>query len=147
MDFHAFRAEYGVENIQNEALRDFYVELMALNKLPAIASGSVESVSNSKGKHVVSFSELPPVEDWMFKTGLAYPIRAEINGTTAIFDLDASAADLAPVGELTETDTANAELAVYGTRTAAQGAASTETNRKLRLLAERLVVLRLGCHG
>tara|TARA_B100000700_G_scaffold313259_1_gene398031 strand:+ start:5284 stop:7116 length:1833 start_codon:yes stop_codon:yes gene_type:complete len=40
---------------EQQALRDFYVELMALNKLPAIASGSVESVSNSKGKHVVSF--------------------------------------------------------------------------------------------
>ena len=30
--------------------------------------------------HVVSFSELPPVEDWIFRTGLAYPIRAEIHG-------------------------------------------------------------------
>ena len=30
--------------------------------------------------HVVSFSELPPVEDWIFKTGLAYPLRAEIEG-------------------------------------------------------------------
>ena len=26
-------------------------------------------------KNVVSFSELPPVEDWLFSTGLAYPIR------------------------------------------------------------------------
>ena len=32
-------------------------------------------------QNVVSFSELPPVEDWLFKTGLAYPIRAKINGT------------------------------------------------------------------
>jgi hypothetical protein len=31
-------------------------------------------------QNVVSFSELPPVEDWIFKTGLAYPIRAEIKG-------------------------------------------------------------------
>jgi len=32
-------------------------------------------------QNVVSFSELPPVQDWLFKTGLAYPIRAEIYGT------------------------------------------------------------------
>ena len=32
-------------------------------------------------QNVVSFSELPPVEDWIFKTGMAYPLRAEISGT------------------------------------------------------------------
>ena len=32
-------------------------------------------------KNVVSFSELPPAEDWLFSTGLAYPLRAEIKGT------------------------------------------------------------------
>ena len=30
--------------------------------------------------HVVSFSELPPPAELMFKTGIAYPIRAEIRG-------------------------------------------------------------------
>jgi uncharacterized membrane protein YhaH (DUF805 family) len=30
--------------------------------------------------HVVSFAELPPPNEKMFKTGIAYPIRAEING-------------------------------------------------------------------
>jgi uncharacterized membrane protein YhaH (DUF805 family) len=30
--------------------------------------------------HVVSFAELPPPTEKMFKTGIAYPIRAEING-------------------------------------------------------------------
>lgn len=32
-------------------------------------------------RHVVSFSELPPPTDWLFHTGVAYPIRAEIDGT------------------------------------------------------------------
>ena len=32
-------------------------------------------------QNVVSFSELPPAEDWLFSTGLAYPLRAEIKGT------------------------------------------------------------------
>jgi uncharacterized membrane protein YhaH (DUF805 family) len=32
-------------------------------------------------KNVVSFAELPPPNEALFKTGVAYPIRAEINGT------------------------------------------------------------------
>jgi hypothetical protein len=32
-------------------------------------------------KNVVSFSELPPPTEWYFKTGLAYPIRAHIDGS------------------------------------------------------------------
>ena len=32
-------------------------------------------------KHVVSFSELPPPDEWYFKTGIAYPMRARIDGT------------------------------------------------------------------
>ena len=31
--------------------------------------------------HVVSFAELPPPDEWIFHTGLAYPIRARIVGT------------------------------------------------------------------
>jgi hypothetical protein len=31
-------------------------------------------------KNVVSFRELPPPEDWLFHTGIAYPVRAEIRG-------------------------------------------------------------------
>ena len=31
-------------------------------------------------RHVVSFSELPPPTEAMFKTGIAYPIRAEMHG-------------------------------------------------------------------
>lgn len=30
--------------------------------------------------NVVSFSELPPPEEWVFRTGLAYPVRARIDG-------------------------------------------------------------------
>jgi uncharacterized membrane protein YhaH (DUF805 family) len=30
--------------------------------------------------NVVAFSELPPPDDWMFRTGIAYPLRAEIKG-------------------------------------------------------------------
>ena len=40
----------------------------------------VEAPPEVVWRHVVSFSELPPVEDWIFKTGLAYPIRADIQG-------------------------------------------------------------------
>lgn len=32
-------------------------------------------------KHVVSFAELPPPQEFLFKVGVAYPIRAEIHGT------------------------------------------------------------------
>ena len=32
-------------------------------------------------RHVVSFSDLAPPTDWVFRTGLAYPIRARIEGT------------------------------------------------------------------
>jgi uncharacterized membrane protein YhaH (DUF805 family) len=31
-------------------------------------------------KHVVSFAELPEPDDWFFRTGAAYPMRAEIDG-------------------------------------------------------------------
>ena len=33
--------------------------------------------------HVVEFSELPAPKEWLFATGIAYPIRAEIYGTGA----------------------------------------------------------------
>jgi uncharacterized membrane protein YhaH (DUF805 family) len=31
-------------------------------------------------QQLVAFAELPPPQEWFFKTGIAYPIRAEING-------------------------------------------------------------------
>jgi hypothetical protein len=32
-------------------------------------------------QQLVAFAELPPPQEWMFQTGIAFPIRAEINGT------------------------------------------------------------------
>jgi len=32
-------------------------------------------------KEVVAFSEIPPPTEWMFRAGIAYPIRAEMRGT------------------------------------------------------------------
>jgi hypothetical protein len=40
----------------------------------------VEAPPERVWKHVVSFSELPAPDDWLFKIGLAYPLRAEIKG-------------------------------------------------------------------
>ncbi|HLY63777.1 MAG TPA: hypothetical protein VKV95_23810 [Terriglobia bacterium] len=34
-------------------------------------------------KNVISFAELPPPNEWIFRTGIAYPIRARIAGTGA----------------------------------------------------------------
>lgn len=31
-------------------------------------------------RHVVTFSELPPAREWVFRTGIAYPVRATIAG-------------------------------------------------------------------
>ncbi len=31
-------------------------------------------------RHVVSFADLPPPTDWVFRTGIAYPIRARLEG-------------------------------------------------------------------
>jgi uncharacterized membrane protein YhaH (DUF805 family) len=31
-------------------------------------------------QHLVAFAELPPPQEWLFQTGIAYPIRAEIDG-------------------------------------------------------------------
>jgi hypothetical protein len=33
--------------------------------------------------HVVEFSELPPPEEWLFRRGIAYPVRARIDGRGA----------------------------------------------------------------
>jgi uncharacterized membrane protein YhaH (DUF805 family) len=40
----------------------------------------IKSDPQTVWKHVVSFSELPPPTEAMFKTGIAYPIRAEMHG-------------------------------------------------------------------
>ncbi|MEY2542606.1 MAG: hypothetical protein QOE81_67 [Verrucomicrobiota bacterium] len=43
--------------------------MMAVNASPEIV-----------WRHVVSFRELPPPSEWIFRAGIAYPDRAEING-------------------------------------------------------------------
>lgn len=40
----------------------------------------IKSDPQTVWRHVVSFSELPPPTEAMFKTGIAYPMRAEIQG-------------------------------------------------------------------
>ena len=45
-------------------------------KTSVVINANLETVWS----HVVSFSELPPPTEAMFKTGIAYPIRAEIRG-------------------------------------------------------------------
>ena len=51
---------------------------------PALYEVKTSVVINSNPEtvwaHVVSFSELPPPAETMFKTGIAYPIRADIRG-------------------------------------------------------------------
>ena len=41
----------------------------------------VDAPPTAVWRHVVSFRELPPPRDWLFSTGIAYPVRAEIAGT------------------------------------------------------------------
>lgn len=56
----------------------------ALNRTaPLLESSTVVDIQASPEvvwRHVVSFSELPRPTEWVFKTGLAYPIRARIEG-------------------------------------------------------------------
>ena len=41
----------------------------------------VDAQPENVWRHVVSFSDLDPPNDWLFRTGVAYPIRARIEGT------------------------------------------------------------------
>jgi hypothetical protein len=43
----------------------------------------IEAPPQTVWNHVVSFSELSSPREWIFKTGIAYPIRAEIHGRGA----------------------------------------------------------------
>jgi hypothetical protein len=40
----------------------------------------VDAPPEAVWRNVVSFRELPPPDDWLFHTGIAYPVRAEIRG-------------------------------------------------------------------
>jgi hypothetical protein len=41
----------------------------------------VEAPPDQVWPHVVAFREIPPPGDWIFRAGVAYPIRARIDGT------------------------------------------------------------------
>ena len=41
---------------------------------------TIDASAEEVWRHVVSFAELPPPTDWLFATGIAYPIRAEMQG-------------------------------------------------------------------
>lgn len=48
---------------------------------PVTTSVEVDAPPERVWEHVVAFSELPPPDDWIFRTGIAYPVRATIDGT------------------------------------------------------------------
>ncbi len=49
--------------------------------LLAVTSGvEIEAAPERVWRYVVAFSELPPPTDWIFRAGVAYPMRAEIQG-------------------------------------------------------------------
>jgi hypothetical protein len=41
----------------------------------------VEATPDAVWNHVVAFTEIPPPTDWVFRAGVAYPVRAHINGS------------------------------------------------------------------
>jgi uncharacterized membrane protein YhaH (DUF805 family) len=41
----------------------------------------VDAPADVVWRHVVTFSEIPPPHQWLFKTGVAYPVRARIDGS------------------------------------------------------------------
>ena len=48
--------------------------------IPVRTMIEIDAPSETVWRHVVSFSELPSPEDWLFRTGIAYPMRARIEG-------------------------------------------------------------------
>ena len=45
-----------------------------------VTSVEIDAPPETVWRNVVSFRQLPPPEDWLFRTGIAYPVRAEIRG-------------------------------------------------------------------
>jgi uncharacterized membrane protein YhaH (DUF805 family) len=43
-------------------------------------SVDIDAPPDTVWRHVVSFAELPPPNEWIFQTGIAYPVRATIEG-------------------------------------------------------------------
>jgi len=63
-----------------------YAEHIIAPEPPLIAvrtSVDIDAPPESVWRHVVSFAELPPPTEWIFQTGIAYPIRATIQGSGA----------------------------------------------------------------
>jgi uncharacterized membrane protein YhaH (DUF805 family) len=60
-----------------------YVNPPAAPIFEVTSSIEINAPPESVWKNVISFSELPPPRDWVFRTGVAYPIRARIAGTGA----------------------------------------------------------------
>ncbi len=48
--------------------------------VPVKTSVEINTPPERVWQHVISFSELPSPQSWLFKVGIAYPIRAEIHG-------------------------------------------------------------------
>jgi hypothetical protein len=45
-----------------------------------VTSVEINAPPETVWRNVVSFRQLPPPDDWIFHTGIAYPVRAEIRG-------------------------------------------------------------------
>lgn len=49
-------------------------------RVAVVSTVEIQAPPEVVWNHVVSFSELPPPSSWILKTGVAYPIKAEIKG-------------------------------------------------------------------
>jgi hypothetical protein len=49
--------------------------------IPVTTAIEISAPAATVWKHVVRFSELPPPTEWIFRLGVAHPLRAEIHGT------------------------------------------------------------------
>jgi uncharacterized membrane protein YhaH (DUF805 family) len=50
-------------------------------RFTCVTSVVIDAPPEDVWRHVVSFSDLDPPNDWLFRAGVAYPIRARIEGT------------------------------------------------------------------
>lgn len=60
-----------------------YVDPPAVPQFEVRSSIEINAPPEIVWKNVISFAELPPPKEWIFRTGVAYPIRARITGTGA----------------------------------------------------------------
>jgi hypothetical protein len=57
------------------------LELLLFLPVTSFTAITINAPPEQVWKHVLSFSDLPEPTEWYFRTGLAYPIRARIEGT------------------------------------------------------------------